>query len=160
MFRKFVLIGAATLSMAAFISVAAQQNDEPTPEERAIAATETRQAVFKLLRYNMDAINGMARGEVEFDPALAERNARRVAELAPMIPELFAANDTRDFDVRTAAEPHIWDRFEEFSGLAADLESAAHEFASVAATGDRAQLLGAIRPFGATCGNCHRPFRE
>jgi cytochrome c556 len=160
MIRKIALTGAAALSMAAFISVSAQQNDEPTPEERAIAAAETRQAVFKLLRYNMDAINGMARGEVEFDPELAERNARRVADLAPMIPELFAANDTRAFDVRTAAEPHIWDRFDEFSNLAGELEAAATEFASVAATGDRAQLLGGIRAFGATCGNCHRPFRE
>lgn len=149
-----------TLLAAVTLAVSVQaQDDEPTPEELAQSATETRQAVFKLLAFNMGPIGGMARGQVEFDAALAERNARRIAALAPMIPELFAARDTRDFDVETEALPVIWDNMDEFQEKAATLEEAALTFAETASGGDRAQVLGGLRAFGATCGNCHDDFR-
>lgn len=142
----------------AIFSVSAQQQ-EPTPEQLAASATETRQGVFKLLSYNMGAISGMARGTVEFDAAIAERNANRIAALAPMIPELFAARDTRDFAVETEALPLIWDSMEEFNQKAANLVSAANTFAEVARGGDRAATIAAVRAFGGACGNCHETFR-
>lgn len=154
------VIGSAVLILSAsvFLTATAQQ-EAPTPEQVAKAATETRQAVFKLLAFNMGTISGMARGTVEFDAAIAERNANRIAALAPMIPEVFAANDTREFDVETEALPIIWDRTDEFKDKAANLINAANTFADIAKGGDKNAIIGAVRAFGASCGNCHDTFR-
>jgi len=157
---KTVIIATGLLIAAtgAMFSASAQQQ-EPTPEQLAMNATETRQGIFKLLSYNMGAISGMARGTVEFDATIAERNATRIASLAPMIPELFAARDTRDFTVETEALPLIWDNMDEFNQKATNLMNAATTFAEVARSGDRAATIAAVRAFGGTCGNCHETFR-
>jgi cytochrome c556 len=158
-FKKILALSALTLTSAAIFTVSAQDAPPPTPEEIAASSTAARQAVFKLLAFNMAPISGMARNTVEFDAALAQRNALRIAALAPMIPELFAANDTRSFDVSTEALPVIWDNMADFGAKADDLQQAAGVFAAVAADGDRAATIAAIRAFGSTCGNCHREYR-
>jgi cytochrome c556 len=147
---------ATALSLLLASSVSAQEG--PTPEQQAAAATENRQAVFKLLGFNMGPIVGMARG-APFDAAVAERNATRMAALAPMIPELFAAMDTRAFDVDTEALPVIWENPDDFAAKAAALQEAATAFAATAAGGDQAETLGGLRNLGGTCGNCHDSYR-
>jgi len=156
--KKLIASGLLVAAAGAVFSVSAQQQ-EPTPEQLAASATETRQGVFKLLSYNMGTISGMARGTVEFDATIAERNANRIAALAPMIPELFAARDTREFEVETEALPLIWDSMEEFNQKAVNLVNAANTFAEVARGGDQATTIAAIRAFGGACGNCHETFR-
>lgn len=158
MVKRIIGIGLVVAVTAGLVTVSAQQ-PEPTPEQIAAQATETRQALFKVLFYNLGTISGMARGTVEFDAAVAERNANRIAALAPMIPEMFAANDTRAFDVETEALPIIWDRMDEFQEKANNLVNAANTFAATASTGDRNAIIGGIRAFGGTCGNCHDTFR-
>lgn len=158
-FKKAVSAGALLLASVVMLSATAQDAPPPTPEQIAASSTATRQAVFKLLAFNLAPINGMARNTVEFDAALAERNALRVAALAPMIAEVFAVNDTRSFPVTTEALPIIWDNMDDFTAKAVALEEAAKTFAAVAAGGDRAATIGAIRAFGSTCGNCHREYR-
>ncbi len=159
MMKQLIAGGVLGLAAATAVTVSAQ-NDEPTPQERAVAATETRQAVFKLLGYNMGAISGMAQGDLEFDAELAARNARRIESLAPMIAELFERNDTRDFDVDTRTLDSVWDEMDEFSRLADELQEAAATFAATAEGGDRMQILGGVRAFGSTCGNCHDEYRD
>jgi cytochrome c556 len=159
MFVKTVSAAALVLASVAMLSVSAQDAPPPTPEQVAASSTATRQAVFKLLAFNLAPINGMARNTVEFDAALAERNALRVAALAPMIADVFAVNDTRNFPVTTEALPIIWDNMDDFRAKAVALEEAARTFAAVAAGGDQAATIGAIRAFGSTCGNCHREYR-
>jgi cytochrome c556 len=126
--KKLIATGLLIAAAGAVFSASAQQQ-EPTPEQLAASATETRQGVFKLLSYNMGTISGMARGTIEFDAAIAERNANRIAALAPMIPELFTVRDTREFDVETEALPVIWDSLEEFNQKAVNLANAAGTFA-------------------------------
>lgn len=158
MLKQVVGIGLLVISASGVISVSAQQA-EPTPEELAAQAADTRQSLFKLLRYNLNMISGMARGTVPFDAAIAERNANRIAELAPMIPELFAT-DTRTYNIETEALPIIWDRMDEFTEKANNLVNAANTFAATARGGERNAILGGIRAFGGACGNCHETFRE
>ena len=145
------------LGTALALTTAAEE--APSPEERAEEATATRQAVFKLLAFNIGPIVGMARGMVEFDAAIAERNARRIAALAPMIPELIGAMDTREFDVETEALPVAWEQPDELAEKARELVAAANTFADTAAGGDQAATLGGLRALGGACGNCHDTFR-
>lgn len=157
---KRILGSACLLASATIMITATGQQEAPTPEQLAASSTATRQAVFKLLSFNMGTISGMARGTVEFDATIAERNANRIAELAPMIPELFAARDTRDLNVETEALPIIWDRMDEFKEKATNLVAAANTFAEIARAGDKNATVAAVRAFGGTCGNCHETFRE
>lgn len=131
----------------------------PTAKQKAENAITNRQAVFKLIYFNLGPIAGMARGKVEFDATIAERNARRIAAMAPMIPELFGAMDTRGINVHTDALPKIWDQPDDFSTAAQKLADAATRFADIAAKGDKRSTLGAFRGLGGACGSCHDSFR-
>ena len=155
---KTVLISILVLFGSA-LAAAASAQEAPSPQERAEDATATRQAVFKLLRFNIGPIVGMARGQMEFDAAIAERNARRIAALAPMITEVLGAMDTREFDVVTEALPVVWEKPDELAEKMRALIEAANTFADTAAGGDQAATLGGLRALGGACGNCHDVFR-
>jgi len=150
----------AASAFCALLTTAISAQEAPTPEQQAATATKNRQAVFTLLGVNMGPIAGMARGTVPFDAAVAERNARRIAMLATMIPERFAAMDTHEYDVKTEALPIIWENPDDFAEKAKALQEAAITFAELAASGDQATTLGGLRAFGSTCGNCHDTYRE
>ncbi len=155
--KKTLLVLAALVASVTFHVTSAQE--QPSPEQQAADAAATRQAVFKLLGFNIGPIIAMTRG-APFDAELAERNARRIAAMAPMIPELFAAMDTRGYAVETKALDLIWDNMDDFERKAQDLVDSANEFATVAAGGDMAATLGAVRGLGGTCGNCHEAYHE
>jgi len=155
--KALVLVSALAMLVSGTMFTASAQ-DQPTPAQMAAAATETRQSVFKLLYFNLIPIAGMARG-APFDAELAEKNARNIAALAPMIPDLFSAMDTRDFDVETEALDVIWENPSEFAAKAQALLEGANNFAEVASGGDMAATLGAFRGLGGGCGNCHDDFR-
>jgi cytochrome c556 len=157
MIKKLATIGltSALLSTGLLTTVSAQ--DGPTPEQQAAAAAETRQSVFKLLGFYITPLVGMARG-APFDAELAEKNGRRIAALAPSIPDVFM-HDTRGFDVETEALDVIWEDKAEFENKAMALMNNANAFADQAATGERGATLGAFRALGGSCGDCHDSFR-
>jgi cytochrome c556 len=152
---------AAALVVAGFVlTTGTIAQPMQTPEQQAQGAVNTRKSVVRLFNFNMAPINAMARGG-EFDAALVERNARRIAALAPMLPEAFAAMDTRAFDLETSALPVIWDDFAAFEQKANDLIEGVNNLAAVAATGDQAETIRVAGAIGRTyCGGCHEMFRE
>ncbi len=154
--KVLVLISALAMLVSGLVFTTSAQ-DDLTPEQRAAAAADTRQAVFKLLRFNLIPIAGMAQG-APFNAELAERNARRIASLAPMIPDLLA-EDTRGFDIETEALDLIWDNQADIADKAQALVDASNAFADTASGGDMAATLGALRPLGGACANCHDTYR-
>ncbi|MFT4863464.1 MAG: cytochrome c556 [Pseudohongiellaceae bacterium] len=150
-----LLTALAVLASGSLFTATAQ--DAPTPQEVAAGAVDTRKSLFKLLRFNLIPLVGMAQG-APFDAAIAERNGRRIAALAPMIPDVLA-HDTRGFDVETTALDKIWDNQPDFADKAQALVDNATAFADAAATGDRGTALGAFRALGGSCGNCHDDYR-
>lgn len=157
--RSLVLVSALTLMGSGLFYNAVAQDAPPTPEEVAAAAADTRQSLFKLLRYNLGPIAGMARG-APFDAAVAQRNAQRIAALAPMIPELLTP-DTRGFAIETEALDLIWENnnLDDIGVKAQALVDAANNFAGIAAGGDMGATLGAFRSLGGACANCHDTYR-
>jgi cytochrome c556 len=147
------------LSVALLVGVMNPSNaqDQPTPEQIAASAADTRQSVFKLLLFYLRPVAGMAQG-APFDAAVAEMNGRRIAALAPTIPHVFV-EDTRGFDVETEALDVIWEDATGFAAKAQALVDNATAFADAASTGDRGQTLGAFRALGGSCGDCHDNFR-
>ena len=129
-----------------------------SPEEQAAAAVDQRKSLFKTIRYNLGPIAGMAQG-APFDAEVAERNARRIAVMATMIPEMLAV-DTSAFDnIETTALDSIWDNQDDIATKSQTLIDNANAFADAAATGEMAAALGAFRAFGGSCGNCHDAYR-
>ena len=159
--KNLLLVLAGFIATGTFYAASAQDGaeDGPTPEQMAAAATTDRQAVFKLLRFNIGPIIAMTRG-APFDAELAERNGRRIAAIAPMISETLAAMDTRGYGVETEALDSIWDNMDDFQVKTQALVDAANDFADAASGGDMAATLGAVRGLGGTCGNCHETYRE
>ena len=155
--KKFLLVLAGVLASSMLYVASAQ--DELTPEQQAADAAETRQSVFKLFRFNIGPIIAMTQG-APFDAELAERNARRIASIAPMIPDVLGAMDTRGYDIETQALDLVWDNLDDIQVKAQTLIDAANEFADVASGGDMASTLGAVRTLGGACGNCHDTYRE
>ena len=154
------IITAALVVAGIVLTAGAIAQPGQTPEQQAQAAVNTRKSVVRLFAFNMAPINAMARGG-EFDAAVVERNARRIATLAPMLPEAFAAMDTREFDLDTEALPVIWEEFEEFEQRASNLAEAVTNLAAVAATGNQAETIRTAASIGRTyCGGCHEMFRE
>jgi cytochrome c556 len=154
------IIAAALVVASIVLTTGSIAQPAQTPEQQAQGAVNTRKSVVRLFNFNMAPINAMARGG-EFDAALVERNAKRIAALAPMLPEAFAAMDTRAFDVETAALPVIWDDFAAFEQRANDLIEAMDNLAAVAATGNREETIRTAGTIGRTyCGGCHMQFRE
>lgn len=156
--RSLILVSALTVLSSSLLFSISAQDAPPTPEQVAAAAADTRQSLFKILRFNLGPIAGMARG-APFDAAIAERNARRIAALAPMIPEVLA-QDTRGFDLETEALDVIWeDNLDDIAVKAQALIDAANTFAGIAAGGDPAATIGAFRALGGACANCHDTYR-
>ena len=154
------IIAAVLVVAGIVLATGAIAQNMQTPEQQAQGAVNTRKSVVRLFAFNMAPINAMARGG-EFDAALVERNARRIATLAPMLPEAFAAMDTRAFDLDTEALPVIWEEFEEFEQRANNLAEAVNNLAAVAATGNQAETIRTAAALGRTyCGGCHEMFRE
>ena len=154
------MIAAALVVAGIVLTTGAIAQNTQTPEQQAQGAVNTRKSVVRLFAFNMAPINAMARGG-EFDAALVERNARRIAALAPMLPEAFAAMDTRAFDLDTEALPVIWEEFAEFEQRANNLAEAVNNLAAVAATGNQAETIRTAAALGRTyCGGCHEMFRE
>ena len=155
--KVLVLVSALCVAASGLFFVASAQ-DEMTPEQRAAAAVNQRKALFQTIVYNLRPIGAMAQG-APFDAEVAERNARRIAVMATMIPEMLAV-DTSDFDnIETTALDSIWDNQDDIATKAQALIDNANAFADAASTGDFGQAMGAFRAFGGSCGNCHDTYR-
>ena len=155
--RKIAVLLSA-ISMIAVSMACTSYAQDMTPEEQAAAAVDQRKSLFKTIRYNLGPIAGMAQG-APFDAEIAERNARRIAVMATMIPEMLAV-DTSNFDnIETTALDSIWDNQDDIAAKAQALIDNANAFADTAATGEMGATLGAFRAFGGSCGNCHDTYR-
>lgn len=151
-----VLLGSLMIAVSGVLFTASAQ--DMTPEERAAAAVDTRKSLFKMLRFNIGPIAGMAQG-APWDAEVAERNARRIAVMATMIPEVLEY-DTSDYDsIDTTALDIIWENQGDIETKAQALIDNANTFADAAATGNMGQAMGAFRAFGGSCGNCHDEYR-
>lgn len=126
--------------------------------EQAAKATETRQAVFKVVGWNVGPMGAMARELIPTDTALVARNAQRIAWMAAMIPDAFRA-DTREHELETEALPVIWENFARFEQLAANAQQSAERLIEVAEGGDEAETRKAIGALIDDCRACHDDFR-
>ncbi|WP_025899158.1 c-type cytochrome [Sneathiella glossodoripedis] len=120
------------------------------------AEADKRIQMMKELGANMKAIAAVAKGEAAYSAALNE-NAKRIHEIAVMMPDLFPAGSDTDVD---RAKPEIWTKAGEFTAVSKDFEQASAALKAAVETGDQGKIGAALGATGKTCGGCHKPFRE
>ncbi|MBR9764245.1 MAG: cytochrome c [Rhodobacteraceae bacterium] len=115
-------------------------------------AVKERMALMGEIRSNFAVIGGMAQGKVEFDAAKAGEAQAGLAAAAAMIPEKF---EPQESDPESEASPAIWDNWDDFTAMAANLEQAALALDSSSLDGVKAGMGG----IGGACGACHKAYR-
>jgi cytochrome c556 len=150
---RLAMIAAGSLLV---VSSAVWADKDLSPDERAVM---TRQSVFHLLGYYIGPLAGMARGLVPFDADTVAKGSSRIADLAPMIPDVFG-RDTRGAEVDTEALDPIWDNLDDFAAKASALAEKAGALNAIATSGTEGEVKAAIGAMGQACGNCHDEYRE
>ena len=140
---------AATLGAAAFAA------DEPAN------IVKYRQAFMKANGAHITMISAVVKGEVSWTDELAG-HAHALHEQSQHLLRLFPEGTGKDdTEVKSAALPVIWERWDEFQQAAQAFEQESAKLVEVAESGDQtaiAQQLGAMGQEG--CSNCHETFRE
>lgn len=116
-------------------------------------AVEYRQAIFKIMGWNIGALSQIAKGDRPYDAAAAQSAADALAALGPIMPGAF---DPATKSKRTLQA--IWDEPAKFQAAVDQYAEASVALAAVA--GDGADAVGgALGALGASCKNCHESFR-
>ena len=127
-------------------------------DERTQQTIEARQGLLKVVAQYFGPIVGIAKGQIPYDAALIEKNAGKVAQLAPMITDMFAL-DTSASGIETDAKAAIWADYADFSEKAATTTERAQALVAATAEGQGATMK-AFGALGASCKSCHDSYRQ
>lgn len=148
----------ATVIATSFASATVIAQEAAMNEKHAEAATNYRQALYKLVYSNMAPLGGMAKGKIPFDQDVIATNAMRIEQLADMMSD-YLKTDTSSFDVDTEARDEIWQNWSDVESKIEQLKSASANLASVASSGDESQYRAAIGKVGGACKACHDDYK-
>ena len=142
---------------AALATGGASLAQQMSPEEQAHAA---RRAHMQLYAHNLGPLGAMARGDAEYDPALAALHARNLTNLALMDHASYWVEGTAAGVLENSrALPEIWANREDFDQKQVDLAEAADNLVQAAPEG-HAAFVEAFRALGQSCGACHDAYRQ
>lgn len=152
-FRNLVALTAGSaiaLSISAGVTLAESAYDNQL---------KARKGQFNLLALNVGVLGGMARGNIDYDAALAQAAAENIVAIAsinqvPLWPE---GSDGMSID-GTRALPDIWDNFGDFASKWGALATAAEGLPAAVGSGV-AGIGPALGPIGGTCKDCHDTYR-
>jgi cytochrome c556 len=130
----------------------------PDPNRAAQQAIDVRQSVMTLISWSMGPMRGMVQGNAEYDAERIQLSADRMAALAPMIVEAFAA-DTRESGLESEALPAVWDSHETFNEKTEELVAAIAQLKQAADADDQEASMAAVQAIGPACGSCHDDYR-
>lgn len=123
----------------------------------ATGIVKERMDLMKSIADQMKTIGRMIKGEDDYDADQASNAARTILAHAEKFPEMFPEGTA---GAPSEALPAIWQDWETFLQISADLKRHANDLSAAAET---ASDVDAIRPHfvavGKTCSACHEDFR-
>lgn len=119
------------------------------------AAVMARMDAMKSIGDAMKTLGTMNKGAIAFDVETARNAAKTVALYAAKTTLLFKDQET---DPKSEALPAIWDRFDDFSAKARDMETVATDLSQILSTPE--DLDNGMIQLGATCKACHKEYRK
>lgn len=118
-------------------------------------AIDYRQSAFTIMNNHMGRLAAMAKGEIPYDAAQAQRSAQLIENISKLPWEAFVPG-SKDSPARLKDDP--WAKAEEFKSLQ---ERLADETAKLTkAAGSLDTLRKQVAETGAACKACHDKFRE
>ncbi|MFP4130680.1 MAG: c-type cytochrome [Thiohalospira sp.] len=151
--RKLIAGGlVAATALVGASGALAQQKDEDF--------VKYRQGAFQTIAWHFGPLAGMAKGDIDFDAELAQRNAERLAQLASMPWEGFEGGPHDAGDGHTHAKEAIWEEMDKFEGGADKFQQEVDKLAEVAQQGELGPLRQQVGAVGDTCKKCHDNFKE
>ncbi|GAA0304517.1 c-type cytochrome [Rhodovulum strictum] len=147
--RKVLLITAALATIPASVMAADLQE-----------VVDARRGFYAILGANMGVLALMARGETEYDGAVAQTHADNLKLLtAYSMGHLYAPGTSNaDMPGKTRALPKIWEDFAGVQEKGMAYVQAVENLTEVAGL-DRAELGGAVQRLGGACKDCHDNYR-
>ncbi len=149
MFAKIISISTAA-ALAATVAIAGGHG---SPEDQAVGA---RQAQMSLISYKLGPLGAMAKGEMDYDAALASELGTDIKNLAGLQMGMWLEGTDNTAHPTTRAAPAIWQDYAGFEEDMADLMKAG---AAIEASTDLEGLKAAVGMAGASCGACHKAYR-
>lgn len=151
-FARTALLGLAAAAVASSVVFAGGHANVE-------GAVKARKAHMQLFAYNLGILGNMAKGAVEFDADAAMRAAVSLDVLAKMDTTDYWVEGSSAADIpNTDAKAELWENIPDVIKIVGDMQTATA--AMVDAAGSLDGVRGAIGPVGATCGACHKPYRN
>ncbi len=116
---------------------------------------EYRQSVFKVVKWHMDTLGAMARGDADFDADAALHHAKQVHAMSFMAKEGFGEGTQGG-----AAKAEIWSNWDQFAGGMEKFQEVSGAMVAAAEEGSLQALRPAVGQMGQTCRTCHDHFRD
>ncbi len=152
---KLLTVTALSLALGASFSLADGHADPAIQ-----GAIKARQGQMQIYRHNLGIIGAMAKGEMDYDAAMAHTAADNLGVAASLNAMTMWPQGSDNASARnTNAKPEIWANFPDVGAKAADLDTALAAMA-VAAGQDLNSLRGAMGMLGKACGACHKAYRS
>ncbi len=153
---KTTLIAGAMLALP--FATIANADAHTNPFAGHIAA---RQGQMNIQAFNIGVLGGMARGNIAYDAEAAQTAADNLLAMRQVDGRNYwpEGSDNVALGDATTALPAIWEDMAGFGAAWGTYGTAVTGMAEVAGGGLEA-LQGGIRPLGASCGGCHRDFRQ
>ena len=124
----------------------------------ATGIVKERMDLMKSIADQMKAVGRMIKGEDDFDAQKVAKAAEVIVRHAEKVPEMFPEGSN---DSPSEALPTIWQDWETFLQLTADMKQQASNLRTAA---KKAADIDGIRPqfaaVGKTCSACHQDFRK
>ncbi len=115
-----------------------------------------RQSVMKAAGGHFKAANLLLSGDVVL-PGQLEKHAQALADLGPMLPEMFP--DGTDLGNSDAKEK-IWSDWPDFLEAAKDYQKRSTEFLAAVRGGNKGAMVDAATSLRKTCKSCHDEFKD
>jgi cytochrome c556 len=150
--RLIPIVTATAIAVSGMAAPAVAQEELPAP-------VQARQGQFDMMVLNLGVIVGMARGERDYDAALAQIAADNLVALSSIDQSFHWPEGTDNMTlVGTRALPEIWDNLPDVIAKWEAFGAAAQGLADVAGDG-LDPMRAAVGPLGATCSDCHDSYR-
>ena len=150
------MLAGATLVAAPLVGIAGAGAQTPAAPAPGYNPILTRQAGYALMGAVAEAMKqGVRSGQ---SPKQYEDGASAMVDWSHVIPGLFPPGSEKGYD--TAALPAIWSDRAGFDKAAAKLTAAATRLQAAAKADDKAAFAADFKATAASCGACHRTYKQ
>lgn len=121
---------------------------------------KARQSLMQVYTYNIGILGAMAKGEMPYDPEIAQVAADNLyAAVSMKNPTMWPkGSDRATLGEKTRAKSEIWSTYPEVADKGQAMQDAAAQMASVAGAGLDG-VRANMKQLGDGCTGCHEPFR-